>query len=210
MKKLSKVLPASFALGLLLVSCKPKELVFTIEGQIFDESYNQLADGGTIKLYRVPVATTNEVFIQEKSITNGTYSFTFPRDKSERYVLRFSKPDYFDEVKEVYFSQLTVGESYVLNFTTEAESTVHWIFIDDLPQNPNYSATVQKLNGRATGLGTCPNQAYEYFGGFAPDTLRCAVGGNKYVKFYVLRPPNALLDSVFCPAFGNVYYTVNF
>lgn len=211
MKKLSKVGFLALFIGLFITySCKKKELVFVIEGQIFDKSFNQNLSQGTVKLYRVPVATTNEIFVDEQTVTDGKYSFTFPRDKSERYVIKFSKDGYFDETHEVYFSQLQVGTNYILNFNAEAIATMNWIFLDGSPQNSNYFVTLQKLNGRPIGVGTCPNQSYDVYGGSPPDTMRCAVGGNQYVKFYVLRPPDILLDSVFCPAFEDVYYTILF
>jgi hypothetical protein len=140
----------------------------------------------------------------------GGGGVVFERDRSERYVIRFSKENYFDEVHTVFFSQLQVGQVYNYDFSVEAMSYVNWVFIDQPPASTNFSVTLQKLNGRITGAGTCPNQQYEYFGGLPPDTLRCAVGGNQYLRFYIIKMPNITLDSVYAPAFEEVYYEVNF
>lgn len=193
------------------VGCnKAGDLVFIIEGEIFDKSFNEKLQNGTVQLFRVPTATTQEILIATQNVSNGKYSFTFPRDMSERYILRFSKDNYFDEVHEVHFSQLEVGKAYKLNFIAEAIAMMNWVLVDQNPSNPNNSVIVQKLSGRIIGQGVCPNQQYEFFGGAQSDTLRCAVGGNQFVKFYTLQLPDFTLDSVYCPAFQNVYYTVNF
>jgi len=212
MKKLNKI----WLLGIisaitLFSSCNKKgDLVFIIEGEVFDQSFNQKLQSGVVKLYRVPAATTQEIFIAEQNIVNGAYSFTFDRDMSEKYILRFSKENYFEEDFQVFFSQLEVGKAYPLNFSVEARAMMHWIFIDQPPTNPNASVSLQKLNGRTKGAGTCANQQYEFYGGLNPDTLSCAVGGNQYIRFYVVKLPNFTLDSVYCPAFENSFYTVNF
>jgi hypothetical protein len=210
MKKLSSLLILAVLLVFTFDSCKKNvPLEFIIEGQVYDKSFNQNHDGGVVKLYKVLAATTQEIFVAEQTVVNGSYKFVFERDRSEKYVIRFSKGGYFDEMHTVFFSELQVGETYPLNFTAEAAAQMNWIFIDQAPLNPGYSAAVQKLNGR-TGAGACPNQAYEYYGGLAPDTLKCAVGGNQYIKFYVIKLPEVTLDSVFCPAYEDSYYTINF
>lgn len=211
MKKLSKLLIVCVAFSFFLDACKKKvPLEFTIEGQIYDKSFAQNNVGGVVKLYKVLAATTQEIFVDEQIITNGAYKFVFERDRSEKYVLRFSKDNYFDEMHTIFFSQLQVGETFAFNFSVEAFAEMIWVFVDQPPVNENYSVSLHKLNGRESGSGACPNQIYEYYGGLDQDTLRCAVGGNQYIRFYVIKLPNVTLDSVYCPAFETSYYTVNF
>lgn len=212
MKRLNKILLLSLlCIAALFYSCNKKgDLVFIVEGEVFDKSFHQKLQSGVVKLYRVPTATTQEILVAEQSIDNGIYSFNFTRDMSEKYVLRFSKENYFDEDHEVFFSQLEVGKAYTLNFNVEAIAMMHWIFIDQEPINPNATVSLQKLDGRTKGSGACANQQYSYSGGLNPDTLRCAVSGNHYVRFYVINLPNYTLDSVYCPAFEESFYTVNF
>jgi len=212
-KKLNKfsrgfvlILLAGFAFD----SCKKEPLEFVIEGEIFDKSFGQLVDGGKVKLYKVLAATTQEVFISDQNIVDGKYKFVFDRDRSEKYVIRFEKEFYFEEVLTVFFSQLQVGETYTVNFNAEAIAMMNWVFTDVAPVNSNGSASIQKLNGRSTGAGACPNQEYEYFGGGVSDTLRCAVGGNQYIRFYVIDIPEFVLDSLYCSAFEDSFYQINF
>jgi len=53
-------------------SCKKKTpLEFVIEGQIFDKSFNQNHEGGVVRLFKVPAATTQEILIEEQTVVNG-------------------------------------------------------------------------------------------------------------------------------------------
>lgn len=210
MKRLSSVFLVAFGFMLFASCTKKKELVFIIEGSVYDKSTGQNANAGKVSLYKVPVATTQEILIEEKNISDGTYKFNFPRDMSERYVVKYQRENYFQEVNQVYFSQFEVGKAYTLNFSAEAIAYMNWIFVDELPLNPNFSVIMQKLNGRPNGEGTCPNQEYEYFGSTSPDTLRCAVGGNQYIRFYMIKLPNVVLDSVYCPSFQETFFNVSF
>jgi hypothetical protein len=211
MKRLSSVLILSILSLLAFEACKKNvPLEFIIEGQVYDKSYNQNHDGGVVKLYKVLAATTQEILVDTQVISNGTFKFVFERDRSEKYVIRFSKDGYFDEMHTIFFSQLEVNEAFPFSFDVEAAATMHWVFVDQAPINPGYSVAIQKLNGRTNGGGACPNQQYEYAGGLPPDTLRCSVGGNQYIKFYVIKLPNITMDSVYCPAYEDSYYTVNF
>jgi hypothetical protein len=49
-------------------SCKKKkDLVFNIEGEVFDSSLNQILQSGTMRLYKVPAATTQEILVEEQT-----------------------------------------------------------------------------------------------------------------------------------------------
>jgi hypothetical protein len=212
MKKLNKLLILGVLSTIALFSsCNKKgDLVFIIEGNVSDKSFNQNLQSGVVQLYKVPAATTQEILIAEQNIVNGAYSFTFDRDMSEKYVLRFSKENYFEEDHVVFFSELEVGKPFELDFSVEAIAMMRWIFIDQAPTNANASVSLQKLDGRTKGAGACANQQYEYYGGLDPDTLSCAVGGNQYIRFYVINLPTYTLDSVYCPAFEESFYSVDF
>ena len=83
MKKLSSLLILGVLLVFTLDSCKKNvPLEFIIEGQVYDKSFNQNHDGGVVKLYKVLAATTQEIFVAEQPVVNGSYKFVFERDRS--------------------------------------------------------------------------------------------------------------------------------
>ena len=208
MRKLSRLIPLVL---LLLISCRnEEELRFIIKGQVTDASINQPMSSGELALYKLPLGNSQPVFVDQLSLTHGQYEFSFLRDKSERYLLRFSNAGYFDEELEINFSDLTVGDPYVINFSVDAIAYAHWVFQNTNSANPNNSVSIQKLNGRTNGAGTCPNQTYTFSGQQTPDTLTCAVGGNKFVRFYIVDLPSFSLDSLYCEAQEDNYYYVNY
>lgn len=193
------------------LSCKKKDLDFNIQGVITDFSFQTPCNQGYVKLYKVPAGTNQEVFIAEQELTNGQYSFSFARDRSEKYVLYFERENYFDEEFTIFFKDLSVEEAYILNFNVDARSFITWVVTDVFPQSNQATCSIVKLNGRTSGQETCPNGSYDFFGGsLVPDTLRCAVRGNAYIRFNVVKLPNFVLDSLYCPAFEEVIHVVNY
>lgn len=210
MKSLNKFLIVLF-FAMIAISCKKKDLNFNIEGVITDAAFQTPCSAGKVKLFKVAAGTSQEVFIAEQELTNGEYSLTFARDRSEKYVLYFERENYFEEELTVFFKDLSVEEPYLLNFNVDARSYMTWVVTDVFPQSNQATCTIVKLNGRASGTETCPNGSYDFFGGGSvSDTLRCAVRGNAYIRFNVIKLPSFVLDSVYCPAFEDVLHFVNY
>ena len=65
--------------------CKKGQAEFTLKGILTDNTFGQPLSGATVKLYQVPVASTQLIEIGSASVgTDGSYSFTFPREKMEK------------------------------------------------------------------------------------------------------------------------------
>jgi len=210
MKRLSKLFVLSI-LFFTVIACKKKDLNFIIEGTVSDVAFQTTCNEGKIKLYKVAAGTSLEVFVAEESLSNGQYSFTFERDRSEKYVLRFERENYFEENFTIFFSALKVNEPYIFNFNVDARAYITWIVTDVVPQSTQATCSIVKLNGRTSGAEACPNGSYDFIGGSPiADTLRCAVRGNEYIRFNVVKLPSFILDSVYCPAFEDVQHFVNY
>ncbi len=197
---------------MILASCKKDEIEFTIEGKVTDKSLNSAQTGGTLKLYKIAAGGGDQTLVESVSPDgSGNYSFTFERDKSEEYLIKFSRDNYFDESKTVFFSELSTNEPYKVNLTTEAVSRINWTIKNVSPFSENDQVTIQKLSGRTDCPTCCANTSYEYSGADVDDILSCTTGGNSYVRFYIVNlAQDVILDSVFCPAFGEANYQVNF
>ena len=82
---------------LLSPSCKKGQADFVLKGTVTDLTFNQNLSGATIKLYQVPVGTAQQKLIGISTLeADGSYSFTFPRDKMEKYVIIINKTNYFN------------------------------------------------------------------------------------------------------------------
>ena len=115
----------------ILFCCKKGTGVFIIKGKITDETFSTGLDGAIIKLYKVPVASSSRILVESFTLQeDGNYSFTFPREKIEKYILVVEKNLYFKLEKEIYYSDLTVNEPLVCNYGTKAKSWVELRFVN--------------------------------------------------------------------------------
>lgn len=124
-----------FQLILLLIpfffSCKKGTGEFTIKGKITDETFSTGLNGAVIKLYKVPVASSSKILVETQTLQeDGLYSFTFPREKTEKYILEVEKNLYFTLNKQIYYSDLTVNEPFICNYGTKAKSWVELRFVN--------------------------------------------------------------------------------
>jgi hypothetical protein len=159
------------------LGCKKGAGTFTLKGIISDETFNSGLSGATIDLYKVPVASNNEILVESKTLGNdGAYSFTFPREQIEKYVLRVNKNLYFPIESLVYYSSLDVESENIRNFSTAAKS---WVEIRLLNNSPNAGDHLiftkqQGLDGCAE---CCPIIEQNFYG--STDTsIYCINNGN--------------------------------
>jgi hypothetical protein len=112
-------------------SCSRGVATFTLSGTITDATFAQGHSGAVLKLSKVMITTGEEILMETKTLgSDGKYEFKFPREKVEKYIIRVSKPLYFDIEQEVQFSSLTVGNTNVRNYSTKAKSWVELRFVN--------------------------------------------------------------------------------
>jgi len=168
---------------ILFLSCKKGQGDFVLTGTLTDLTFSQLHAGSTAKLYRVPIGTTEQILIGELPISeDGTYRFTFPRDKMEKYILKVEKNGYFDIFETIYFSSLDLKEENIRNYSTTAKS---WIKIRIKNNAPLTSDSFQfiKQQGKANCAACCPINQQTLYG--AVDTaIYCINDGNTLYSIY--------------------------
>jgi hypothetical protein len=127
----------AFLIALLafFTSCKKGAAEFTIKGTLHDQTFNQPLGGAKIKLYQVPVGTTQMKLVSTTTTSSdGTYSFTFTRDKMEKYILEITKNNYFTLSETVYFKDLSIKDDNIYNYSATALSWIKMTFHDNNPQ----------------------------------------------------------------------------
>ena len=123
----------------LVFSCKKGAGNFIIKGEITDVTFSTGLDGAIIKLYKVPVATNSRILQETLTLQeDGNYSFTFPRERMEKYVLVIEKNLYHKLEKEIYYSDFTVNEPLIRNYGTKAKSWVELRFVNTVVQSSDH------------------------------------------------------------------------
>ena len=115
----------------LVFSCKKGTGNFIIKGKITDETFSTGLDGAIIKLYKVPVASSSRILVESFTLQNdGNYSFTFPRERMEKFIVVVEKNLYFKLEKEIFYASFTVNEPLICNYGTKAKSWVELRFVN--------------------------------------------------------------------------------
>jgi len=179
------------------VSCSKKTSKFTLIGTIRDSSLNENLSNATVSIYKKLQGNSFETLIETKSTNSeGHYSFTFDRDKSEKYILKISKDNYFTAEESILFSSLTIEGNNIRNYSTTAMSWVklHFKNIDPIPED---QLRYMKQEGKVSCDECCPPD-YQYIYGSADTSIYCINDGNTSYSFIyaVIGTSNQSIKSV--------------
>ncbi|MFN5634971.1 MAG: hypothetical protein ACK49D_09895 [Flavobacteriia bacterium] len=192
-------------------SCRKGKADFTLKGVLTDETFNTPHANAQVKLYSVPVATSQMILIGSSTTgPDGSYTFTFPRDKMEKYVLVVTKDNYFEINETIFFSSLSISEDNIRNCGTTAMSWARLIFLNQSPLASDKFRYI-KQEGKVDCMECCPATQQEYYGAL-DTTIYCVNDGNTNYSYYywVLGTNDQGLKSAFTPAFDTVDIVLNY
>ena len=139
---------------LLFLSCEKGTGEFILKGTVLDSTFNQGLQNATLSLYKVPIGTSDELFVGSINLpANGAYEFKVPREKMERYILRAEKALYFPIEKEVYYSELSIKNPNEVNLSTKAMS---WAKIHFKNNNPSAIDHFRYIKQEGLAACLCP------------------------------------------------------
>ena len=192
-------------------SFKKGKADFTLKGVLTDETFNTPFANAEVKLYSVPVATSQQILIGSSTTgSDGAYSFTFPRDKMEKYVLVVTKDNYFEINETVLFSNLSITEDNVRNYGTTAMSWARLIFLNQSPLASDHLRYI-KQEGKAGCMECCPIAQQEYYGTL-DTSIYCINDANTNYSYYywILGTSNLGLKSAYTTPFDTVDIVLNY
>lgn len=166
-----------------LSGCKKGKSDFTLTGIVNDTTFDQPLSGTTVKLYEVEAGGGNQTLLGSVSVgSDGKYSFTFPRNKVENYILSIQKNQYFDNQIIIPFSSMTIKEDNVRDISTTAKSWAKITLLNINPQASDHLAIV-KQQGKNDCTECCSMEQVDFYG--AIDTsFYCANDGNTTYQFF--------------------------
>ena len=147
-----------------ITSCKRGVASFTLRGTISDETFSTPLTGATLKFYKVLIATGEEILVDTKVLgADGKYEFTFPREKIEKYIIRVSKPLYFDIDQEIQFSSLVPSAVNTRNYSSKAKSWVELRFVNTSVQSSDHFRYI-KFSGKENCSECCTADQVDLYG----------------------------------------------
>ena len=179
------------------LSCSKKTSKFTIIGSIRDSSLDEYLSNATVSIYKKIQGNSFETIIGTTSTNSqGHYCFTFDRDKSEKYILKISKDNYFNNEEIILFSSLTIEGENIRNYSISAKSWVklHFKNIDPKPED---QLRYMKQEGKVSCDECCPID-YQYIYGSADTSIYCINDGNTNFSYIyaVIGTSNQAIKSI--------------
>lgn len=164
-----------------LSSCKKGKADFTVKGTISDDTFNGALVGANVKIYEVEAGGGSSNLMGETTISSdGSYSFTFARNMAESYLLTIRKDNYFDRDFVIPFSDLSIEEDNVLNYSSTAKS---WARLKFITTDPQAALKYVKQQGKVDCDDCCDN-GENYLNGVQDVTIICPNDGNTLYSYH--------------------------
>jgi hypothetical protein len=185
----------------IVYSCKKGKAELTIKGVISDTSFAPPLSGATIKIHQIESGISDELIGQTTTNSAGEYSFTFNRDQTEYYRITSSKTDYYDLDEFISFSDLTIDNDNVYNFSTAAKSWVELRFLNSAGQAIDVLKYL-KQEGKS-GCNNCCPDTQQALSGIIDTTIVYANNGNTLFsyQYFVIGTADQGLKSTTTTAF---------
>ena len=193
----------------MLFSCEKGKAEFTLKGTISDNTFNSALTGGIVSLYEVKVGTNGTTHIGDHTIqADGAYSFTFPRNMAESFLVTVRKDNYFAKDYSIPFSEMTIEEDNIRNFSTTAMS---WARLHFITSNPYAELSYIKQEGKSD-CSECCDKNEQFLYGITDLELFCANDGNTLYSYLYSIEDAGILDvkSAITPAFDTVSIVLNY
>jgi hypothetical protein len=176
------------ALLTLLVSmvfaCKKEDIDFTLKGTVNDATFGGGLTGATITLTQIPIGGSTPKVLGSATLTSdGKYSFTFPREKVEKYILTVDKTNYFTISEDISFSSFSTESDLEKNYTTTAKSWVKLVFRNEAPATIGDGLTFTKQSGKVGCSECCPNEVNTLVG-IVDTAIYCVNDANTEYSYY--------------------------
>jgi hypothetical protein len=164
-----------------LYSCNKGKAKVTIKGVIFDTSFATPLSNATIKLHQIESGASDELIGQTTTNSNGEYFFVFDRDQTESYHISSSKAGYYDLDESISFSDITIDNDNIYNFSTAAKSWVALHFVHSAGQASDVLKYI-KQDGKS-GCSNCCPETQQTLNGIIDTTIIYANDGNAVFSY---------------------------
>ncbi|MCH2230306.1 MAG: carboxypeptidase-like regulatory domain-containing protein [Crocinitomicaceae bacterium] len=169
------------SLLLFSLSCKKGKAEVKIRGVITDASFGLPLSGVEVKIYQISSGFDDELIGTATTNASGEYSFLFDRDQTESYSIVSNKENYYDLNESISFSDITIEEDNIYNYSTFAKSWVSCKFTNNFGQ-PSDVLRYIKQSGRS-GCSTCCPEGELFLNGNVDTTIIYSTNGNEVFSY---------------------------
>ena len=159
--------------------CKKGKADVALRGVIVDESFSKGLSGAKIYLYAYSSDGSDVNLIGETTTTSdGSYSFSFPRNTVLKYMIQVEKENYFPIEEDISFSGLSIEHGNIRNYSTTAMAWARLRFVT------SSFTTVQfnRVEGK-DGCSLCCDAGVQTVTGPTDTSIYCINDGNKIYSY---------------------------
>lgn len=194
------------ALALGFSSCKKGKADIVLNGTISDVTFGSTLSGATVRLFEIEAGGGETNLLGTTTIgSDGGYSFTFPRNQVESYILEVQKAGYFDIEASIPLQDLTVEEDNTYNYSTTAKS---WAGLHFVTAGTG-TVTFIRQQGKS-GCDICCGSDPVALTGPMDTIIYCANDGNTNYSYTYTASGSTGLKSVNTVAFDTSIVTLTY
>ncbi|GAB5418816.1 MAG: hypothetical protein Crog4KO_02040 [Crocinitomicaceae bacterium] len=194
------------ALTIGVTSCKKGKADIVLKGTITDATFNSSLTGASVQLFEVEAGGGEVNLLGTTTIaSDGSYSFTFPRNQVESYIVEVQKEGYYDIDGAISLQELSVEEDNVYNYSTTAKAWAGLHFVT----SGNGTVTYTRQLGKS-GCETCCESSTASLTGPIDTMIYCANDGNTTYSYTYNASGATGLKSVNTVAFDTSIVTLTF
>lgn len=215
--RLHLIVLMAMLLGGAFDSCRKKNPVYILEGQVREFNSGSPVSGASLKLEQQSVEGNvfSGAFSTAATATSdgsGNYRMSWPRAQIARLRLTVSKPFYITSVVELNPDEFLPDESVSKNQLLRPEA-----FLQIQLRNIGVTETNDYLKFRVLSqfeCACCTNNLLDLPGPSVDTTYTCRVYGNSWVRFWRESGSGGIQlvgnDSIWCPAFETSQLQINY
>ncbi len=194
------------ALTIGFTSCKKGKADIVLKGTITDATFNSNLTGASIQLFEVEAGGGETNLLGTTTVaSDGSYSFTFPRNQVESYILEVENEGYYDIEGFISLQELSIEEDNVYNYATTAKSWAGLHFVTA----GSGTVTYIRQSGKS-GCDICCEGDPVSLTGPMDTIIYCANDGNTTYSYTYNASGATGLKSVNTVAFDTSIVSLNF
>lgn len=188
-------------------ACKKGKANFTLKGVISDSTFSTGLSGAKVDIYEVMAGGSDANLLGTQTLgSDGSYSFTFPRNAAESYIIQIRKDNYFDQNIVLPFSELTIEEDNVRNYSTTAKA---WAGLHFVTTNSSSVLKFTRQQGKS-GCDECCLPGETVISGAIDTILYCPNDGNSIYSYSYVANGVFGVKQVTTVAFDTSYVTLTY
>ena len=206
---------ALFSLLMAMWACKKEQAKIIFKGTVNDPNLHQPVANARVTLSSSSVSNGfynpnyNDI-ATTTTLSDGSFSFEFDKQKSAGYRVYISKDNYFDNTIDIPESDITAGSAYTPTYALYPAGFITLHVKNVSPFDTTDMIAYSFSSVQTSCFQCCSNATVKGYGTHYETTSSCRTYGANYVRInwhvFKFGSDVSYSDSVYCTPFDTTYY----